>query len=134
MTTKDNKKPVKKTGKKPEIARMTHKIDATDKVLGRLATEVAKLLQGKHKPSYQPHIDNGDMVIVSNISKIKITGKKLEQKTYYNYSGYPGGLKRTQMKKIFYISPEEVFKKTIFNMLPKNKTRANIIKRLKITK
>ena len=143
-TKKTTKKPVKKVShpdsskarqaKKPIIKREIQKIDATGISLGRLATQIAMILQGKNKPEYQPHLDNGDMVVVSNISKVKITGKKLEQKKYYRHSGYPGGLKETKMQDLFEKNPAEILKKAVFSMLPKNRVRANMIKRLKITK
>jgi len=122
----------KKISKKPVIKRETHKIDATDKVLGRLATQIALLLQGKNKASFQPYLDNGDNIVITNATKMKITGKKLEQKIYYHYSGYPGGLKEKKMGEVFAKDPAEVLKRAVWNMLPKNKLRAQMIKRLKI--
>ncbi len=113
------------------MERNTHTIDAANKVLGRLATEVAILLRGKHKPDYAPYKNEGDFVIIKNAGKIKLTGKKIDQKIYYHHSGYLGGLKEMPMKKLFEKNPEEVFKKAVFGMLPKNKLRAKIIKRLK---
>lgn len=112
-----------------KIDRKNHKIDAKDRVLGRLATEISILLRGKQKPTFEPHVDNGDFVIVENSDKIKITGKKMEQKKYFNYSGYPGGLKTTKIKDI---SRGEALKKAIWSMLPKNKLRSEMIKRLTI--
>ena len=109
----------------------THTIDATNKVLGRLATQIAILLQGKDKPDYEPQKDIGDFVIVKNIKKIKVTGKKAQQKKYYHHSGYPGGLKEVPFKKVFENDPSEVLKKAVWGMLPKNKLRAKRIKRLK---
>ncbi len=114
-----------------KIERKIHKIDATGKVLGRLATQTAQLLMGKGKASYRPNIDNGDIVVIQNVKKMKITGKKLEQKKYYHHSQYPGGLKSKKMGEVFLKNPEEVFKKTIWNMLPKNKLRKPRVKRLK---
>jgi large subunit ribosomal protein L13 len=105
------------------------KLDATNKVLGRLASEIAIILRGKNKPDFVPHLLKGEEVIVENIDKIKITGKKLENKIYYHHSGYPGGLKKRKMKEI---SPAELLRKAVYNMLPKNKLRKEIIKRLKI--
>lgn len=126
------KKKKKRAKSKPVIQRQTHKIDATDKVLGRLASEIAILLRGKNKASFQPYLDQGDEVIVSNALKLKITGKKLEQKKYFHYSGYPSGLKAKKMSELFSKNPALVLKKAVFNMLPKNKLRAKMIKRLKI--
>ena len=114
------------------MVRKTHIIDATNKVLGRLATQIAILLRGKHKPDFAPNKDMGDFIVVKNIEKIKITGKKMEQKKYFHHSGYLGGLKEISLKKLFEKEPREVFKKAVFGMLPKNKLRAVQIKRLKI--
>jgi len=114
--------------------RQTHTIDVTDKVLGRLATEIAILLRGKQKPDFVPYKDMGDIVIIKNIRKIKITGKKIEKKIYYRYLGYPGGLKEIPLKRLFKTKPEEVLKMAVFGMLPKNKLRAKQIKRLQFIK
>ena len=114
------------------MERKTHAIDAVDKVLGRLATEIVILLRGKHKPDFAPNKDEGDFVIVKNAAKIKITRKKLEQKKYYHHTGYLGGLKEVSLKKLFAEKPEEALKKAVFGMLPKNKLRALMMKRLKI--
>jgi len=112
------------------MKRGTHTIDANNKVLGRIATQIAILLRGKHKPDFAPYKDIGDFVIIKNADKVKITGKKLSQKVYRHYTGYPGGLKEVPMSKIFSKNPEEVIKKAVFGMLPKNKLRAEQIKRL----
>lgn len=112
------------------MERKTHTIDATDKVLGRLATRIAILLRGKHKPQFQSHQDTGDFVLVKNVDKIKFTGKKMENKIYYRHSGYLGGLKQTPLKKLFKEKPAEVLRRAVFGMLPKNKLRARQIKRL----
>lgn len=110
----------------------TYTIDATGKVLGRLAAEIAVLLRGKNKPDFSPHIDVGDSVVVINTSKIKVTGKKAEQKKYYRHSGYPGGIKETAYKKLFEKDSNEVLRKAIYGMLPKNKLRAKMMRRLKL--
>lgn len=110
-----------------KIERKNHKIDAEGKVLGRLATEIVILLRGKNKPTFEPHIDNGDFVAIKNSDKIKITGKKMEQKTYYRHSGYPGGLKTKKLKDI---TKAEALKRAVWNMLPKNRLRNAMIKRL----
>jgi len=115
---------------KTKIERKQHQIDATDQSVGRLATQIATLLRGKNKATYSPQIDGGDFVTVTNIDKLKFTGKKLEQKKYYHYSGYPGGLKETKLDKLFNERPEEVLRKAVWNMLPKNKLRQHMIKRL----
>ena len=112
--------------------RETHKIDATDKVLGRLATEIATLLRGKHKPDFAPNKDIGDIVVVKNVKKLKFTGKKFSQKKYYHHSGYLGGLKETPFKKLFERAPGEILRKAVSGMLPRNKLKAKMIKRLKI--
>ena len=116
------------------MKRKTHTIDAKDKVLGRLATKVAVFLRGKNKPDFVPYKDMGDFVLVKNVKKIKITGKKIDQKKYYRHSGYPGGFKEVPLKKIFEKRPEEVFKRAVYGMLPKNKLRPRQIKRLKFEK
>jgi len=113
------------------MERKTHKIDARDKVLGRLATEIAVLLRGKGKPEFAPHKDTGDFVIIQNIDKIRVTGKKMEQKKYYRHSGYPGGLKSVTMGGIFARDPKELFIKAVSGMLPHNKLKKEQIKRLK---
>ena len=114
------------------MERKTHTIDATGKVLGRLATQIAILLRGKHKPNFLPRKDMGDFVIVRNVEKLKITGKKMEQKKYFTHSEYLGGWKEIPLKILFKKDPAKVFKKAVFGMLPKNRLRAKIIKRLKI--
>ncbi len=113
-------------------ARKTHKIDASGKVLGRLAVEIAVLLRGKNKPDFAPHRDSGDIVLVKNVAKMKLTGRKIKQKKYYRHSGYPGGLKEVSLEKMMADSPGQVLKKAVFGMLPKNKLRHQAIKRLKI--
>lgn len=114
------------------MERKTHIIDATNKVLGRLATEIAVLLRGKNKPDFVPNKDIGGFVVVKNFNKIKLTGKKLDKKIYYHHTGYLGGLKGISLKKLFEKNPTQVLKKAVFGMLPKNKLRAKQIKRLKI--
>ncbi len=109
-----------------------HTIDAEDISLGRLATKIAGLLRGKHKEDFAPNKDDGDFVIVKNFSKVKITGKKMEQKKYYSHSGYLGGLKEIPMSKLFEEDPFEVLRRAVWGMLPKNKLRRDQIKRLKV--
>ena len=106
-----------------KIEREHQEINAEDRAVGRVATEVAMILRGKDKPSFAPHIDAGDFVTVINVSKVKFTGKKLEQKDYFHHTMYPGGLRRTPMKKVFDENPAEV---------PKNKLRNEMMKRLTI--
>lgn len=114
------------------MERQTHTIDAADKVLGRLAVEIAILLRGKHKVDFAPHKDIGDFVNVKNIKKIRFTGRKKAQKKYYRHSGYLGGLKEITLEKLFEKDPAQVLEKAVFGMLPKNKLRKKQIKRLNI--
>lgn len=107
----------------------THTIDATNKVLGRLASRIALLLQGKNKPTFVPYLIKGDKVVVVNVDKIKVTGKKFEKKIYYHYSGYPGGMKKKLMREF---SSAELLRRAVYNMLPKNKLRKDMLKRLEI--
>ena len=116
------------------MKRETQTIDATDKVLGRLAVEIAILLRGKNKPDFVPYKDEGDLVIVKNVEKMKFTGKKMEQKKYYHHSGYLGSLKETPLKKLFNENPSEVLRKAVSGMLPNNKLKAKMIKRLHCVK
>ena len=113
------------------MKRQTLTLDATDQALGRLAVKIAVALRGKHRASYQPNQDLGDFVIVKNITKVKFTGKKLEQKKYYHHTSYSGGLRAVPMKNLFAENPGEVLKKAVWGMLPKNKLRSEQIKRLK---
>jgi len=112
--------------------RETHTIDASNKTLGRLATQIAILLRGKQRPDFVPNKDTGDFVIVKNIDKIRFTGKKLENKIYYRHTGYLGGLRKIPLKELIKKNLEEVLKKAVFGMLPNNKLRDKQIKRLKI--
>jgi len=107
-------------------------IDADGKILGRLATEVANLLRGKGKPQYVDFLDIGDFVVIINAEKIKVTGKKLEQKYYYSHTGYPGGIKEKSLKDLLESRPEEVIKKAVWGMIPKNKLNRAIHKKLKV--
>lgn len=116
----------------PEIIREKHTLDAAGKVPGRLATEVAILLMGKHKVFYQPHIDAGDFVEVNNIAQLKFTGKKLIQDVRYTHSMYRGGLKILPLSKLFKEHPDKLFHKMVSKMLPKNKLRKEMIKRLTV--
>lgn len=113
------------------IRRNWHFIDSKGQVLGRLATEVAKLLMGKHKPNFVPYLDNGDFVVLTNIDKVKISGKKSAQKKYVTHSGFPGGLKVDTFDKLIVSNPDRVIKHAISGMLPKNKLADKMIKRLK---
>jgi len=115
---------------KDKTERKLHKIDATDKSVGRLATQIAIFLRGKNKPEYEPNLDRGDIVSVSNITKLKFTGKKLEQKKYYRYSGYPGGLKEKKMSQLKNEKPAEILRRAVREMLPPVKFRKEMMKRL----
>jgi large subunit ribosomal protein L13 len=107
-------------------------VDATDQVLGRLATRVARILIGKDKPSFTPYLNSGDHVVVINANKIRMTGNKVEQKEYYSHSGYPGGLKVVPAKRVRETKPEWVVREAIVGMLPKNKLRAQRAKKLRV--
>ena len=107
-------------------------VNAEGKVLGRLATQIAMTLMGKTKPNYTPHVDNGDFVIVVNADKIVVTGKKLEDKKYYNYSGFPGGLRERTLSEVLTKKPEEVLYEAVKRMLPKSKLGKNMIDKLKV--
>ncbi len=115
------------------IERKTHTLDADKQTVGRLATQVATLLRGKHKPEFVPHIDLGDIVYVKNINKLKFTGKKLEQKNYYRFTGYVGNLKTEKMSELFVKNPAEVLKRAVKQMLPNTKLRNDMLKRLIIS-
>ena len=108
-----------------------HEINVENKILGRIASEVALLLRGKNKPTFAPHLDQGDEVIIKNVDKMKFTGKKLENKVYKHHTGYVGHLKVTKMGEVYKKNPQKVFNKAIYNMLPKNKLRKEMMKRLK---
>ena len=107
-------------------------IDANGMVLGRLATKVARMLIGKDKPSYTPHLDCGDHIVVVNAEKVKLTGNKIDQKVYHRHSGFPGGLKETPIRRMLERRPEEVVREAVLGMLPKNKLRARRAKKLRI--
>lgn len=107
-------------------------VDADGAILGRLASHVAARLKGKFNPMYTPHVDTGDSVIVVNAAKIKLTGKKLEQKTYYRHSGYVGGIKAITARKLLESKPEEVIRKAVRGMLPKNSMGRQMVKKLKV--
>jgi len=107
-------------------------VDATDVVLGRLATKVARMLMGKDKPTFTPYLDSGDHVVVINADKMKMTGNKVEQKIYYSHSGYPGGLKEVPAKRLRPIKADWMIREAVLGMLPKNKLRARRAKKLRI--
>jgi len=118
--------------RKEDVQRDWFIVDATGKTLGRLATEIAKILMGKHKPTYTPHVDGGDFVVVVNAEKVFVTGKKLNNKIYYKHTGYMGHLKETTLKEMLAKKPEEVIRLAVRGMLPKNKLRDRRMKRLKV--
>ena len=118
--------------KAKDIERQWWVIDAADKTLGKVATEAATLLMGKHKPLYAPYIDTGDYVVVTNAAKVKVTGKKAEQKIYYRYSGYPGGLKSAAFKEVFAKDPRRVIELAVKGMLPHNRLGRAMFKKLKV--
>jgi large subunit ribosomal protein L13 len=115
-----------------DIQREWFVVDAQGKTLGRLASEIARLLHGKHKPIYATHMDTGDFVIVVNADKIRVTGRKLEQKRYYRHSGYPGGLKSRTLREMLDQYPERVIRIAVQGMLPKNRLGRQMIKKLKV--
>jgi large subunit ribosomal protein L13 len=120
------------SAKPSEIEHRWFLVDAEAQTLGRLATEIADVLRGKGKPAYTPHVDTGDFVIVVNAEKIHVTGKKLEQKIYYRHSGYPGGLRERTLAEQLKRRPEEVIRKAVKGMLPKNKLASAQIRKLKV--
>jgi len=120
------------TPKKDDIQREWFVIDAKDQTLGRLATQVAVLLRGKHKPIYAPHMDVGDFVIIINADKIRVTGNKLDQKVYYRHSGYPGGIKSRTLREQLNRFPDRVIRTAVRGMLPKNSLGRHMIKKLKV--
>ena len=120
------------TPKPGDVERTWHVIDATDVVLGRLATQVATLLRGKHKATFAPHVDNGDFVIVINADKVALTGNKRETKLAYRHSGYPGGLRSVTYAELLETRPERAIEKAVRGMLPKNSLAAQQLSKLKV--
>lgn len=120
--------------RKEDVERKWYVIDATDLVLGRLSTLVANTLSGKNKTTYTPHIDGGDYVIIVNADKVKLTGNKLNDKMYYNHSGYPGGLRERNAKTMVEKYPEEMLERSIKGMLPKNRIGRDMFRRLFVYK
>lgn len=118
--------------KPQENEREWYVIDATDQILGRLASQVASILKGKHKPTYTPHVDTGDHVIIINAEKIRLTGNKLQDKTYYRHSGYIGGIKKTTAGELLNRHPERVIKSAVWGMIPHNRLGRKMIKKLKV--
>ena len=118
--------------KASEIKREWHVIDATDQVLGRLATRVARLLMGKHKPIFSPNSDVGDYVVIINADKVRVTGGKAKQKVYYRHSGYPGGLKAITYDKLMQTNPTRVIEHAVKGMLPHTRLGARMMKKLRV--
>ena len=118
--------------KAKEIQETWHVVDAEGRPLGRLASETAQLLRGKHRPTFAPHLDNGDFVIVVNASKVKVTGNKAQQKLYRRHSGYPGGLKETVLADMLDRHPERVIQQAVKGMLPHNRLSRQILRHLKV--
>lgn len=118
--------------KPQEVERKWYVVDAEGQTLGRLASQVAAILKGKHKPIYTPHVDTGDHVIVINAEKINLTGKKLHSKTYYRHSGYPGGLKSITAGDLLNRYPERVIRAAVWGMIPHNRLGRKMIKKLKV--
>lgn len=120
--------------KKQDIPRKWYIIDAANKTLGRLASEAAAILRGKHKPIFTPHVDTGDFVIIINAEKVVLTGKKLQNKMYYRHSGYPGGLKMVNCETLMQKKPETVIERAIKGMLPHNRLGDDMYRKLKVYK
>ena len=120
------------SAKKHDIDRNWYLVDAQNKTLGRLSTEIAIRLRGKHKPIYTPHVDTGDYIVVVNASKIRVTGKKLTDKVYYKHTGYIGNLKSENLETMLEKYPEKVLMKSVRGMLPKNKLGRAMIKKLRV--
>lgn len=118
---------------KPEsVERDWYVVDATDKTLGRLATEVARRLRGKHKPIYTPHVDTGDYIVVINAEKVKVTGRKTTDKVYYHHTGFPGGMKSITFEKLIIKKPQQVIELAVKGMLPRNSLGRTMMRKLKI--
>jgi large subunit ribosomal protein L13 len=118
--------------KKEEVERRWYVVDAADKHLGRLAVQIARILTGKHRPGYTPHVDTGDFVVVVNAEKVGLTGKKREQSKFYRYSGYPGGLKSMTYGEVISRRPAHLIEKVVWGMLPKTKLGRAMYKKLKV--
>ena len=120
------------SAKAHEVKRDWFVIDADNKVLGRIATEVARRLRGKHKPEFTPHVDTGDFIVVTNVEKLRVTGNKGEDKKYFRHTGYPGGIYETNFNKLQQKHPERVLEKAVKGMLPKGPLGYAMIKKLKV--
>lgn len=120
------------TAKPETVVQDWYLVDATDKVLGRLATQIATRLRGKHKPEYTPHVDTGDHIVIVNAAKIRVTGDKINQKKYYRHSGYPGGIKETVLSDELENNPERVIERAVKGMLPKNSLGRTMFRKLRV--
>ena len=120
------------TAKTGEVEQGWYVVDAQNKVLGRLASQIAARLRGKHKPEYTPHVDTGDYVVVVNIDKLRVTGRKLERKIYYRHTGFPGGIRQTSLGKLQAARPERVLQKAVKGMLPKGPLGYAMMRKLKV--
>ncbi len=121
-----------KFAKKGEVERKWYVVDASGKVLGRMASQIATYLRGKHKPQFTPNVDTGDFIVVINAEKVRLTGKKLDQKVYYHHTGYPGGLKAETARIRLQRKPEQVIIDAVKGMLPKNRLGRKMLKKLKV--
>ena len=120
------------TARPSDLKPQWHRVDASGKVLGKLAAQVAHLLQGKHRPTYTPHLPAGDWVVVVNATQVRVTGRKMRQKFYYSHSGYPGGLRQFPLEQMLKRDPVRVIKRAIWGMLPKNALGKRLLRRLKV--
>ena len=120
------------TAKPETVVQDWYLVDATDKVLGRLATQIAIRLRGKHKPEYTPHVDTGDHIVIVNAAKIRVTGDKMNQKKYYRHTGYPGGIKETVLSDELENNPERVIERAVKGMLPKNSLGRTMFRKLRV--
>jgi large subunit ribosomal protein L13 len=120
------------SAKKEEVSRKWYVVDASEKTLGRLSTEIANRLRGKHKASFTPHVDTGDYIIVVNAEKIRVTGRKTTDKTYYHHTGFPGGIKSITFDKLIDKAPERVIETAVKGMMPKNKLSRAMLTKLKV--
>jgi len=120
------------TPKASSIEHQWHVVDATDKVLGRLASQIAQVLKGKHRPTYAPHMDMGDHIVVVNVEKIRVTGSKADKKVYHRHTGYPGGLRTTSFERMMEDHPDRILKKAVWGMLPNNRLGRQLLKKLRV--
>ena len=120
------------SAKKESVTREWYVVDATGKTLGRLSTEIANRLRGKHKPEFTPHVDTGDYIVVVNAEKVKVTGNKTTDKVYHHHTGYPGGIKSITFDKLIDKAPERIIEKAVKGMMPKNKLSRSMMTKLKI--